>query len=331
MLTQQRLCIQFLSVFLLLGVLSTANTLQAAETFPAKPIVFIIQGEPGSGGDIMMRPVVQRLSKILGKPVMIVNKHGAGGSISLKELHDAKPDGYTIGGVALTIFTDKLAGISPYDHRNFSIVSFNHVMYPVLLASSKTKRPFKTVQEAISFAKTRPGEVSMATAGVGYVLWVAAMSFQEMAGVKFNVIPQPGTTAMIATQLAGGHMDLGVSSLSPSKSQIDAGNIRFLAMCGPKRSPDYPNVPTLIEELGYDVPVRAGMLVAGPPKIPADIINKLSRAWETATSDPEYQNFVVQLGSVPMFLAPDRALKYLDEQKAIFRPIMDKAGILKEK
>jgi tripartite-type tricarboxylate transporter receptor subunit TctC len=277
MITRQILCLLMSSALCLFALLSLGNKIQAAE-YPVKPIVLSVDGDPGSTTDIVMRV-------ILGKPVIIANKAGAAGSLGLKEIHDAKPDGYHIGTSLLTLVTNKLQGISPYDHRDFSVICFNHVSYPILIAATKTKRPFKTAEEVIPFAKAHPGEVSIATSGVGYIWWIATMAFQEMAGAKFNVIPQPGTSGAVAVAVAGGHADLGINTLGATQSQIDAGNVRFLAMFGPKRAPSYPDVRTAKEALGFDIPIAAGQLTLGPPKMPAEIVDKLSKSRSSENVD----------------------------------------------
>jgi tripartite-type tricarboxylate transporter receptor subunit TctC len=330
MLKQQRLGLLMLSVLCLFALFSLGNRTQAAE-YPVKPIILVVDGEPGSQSDILMRPLAKKLSAVLGKPVIIVNKPGAAGSMALKELHDAKPDGYYLGVSLLTLVSNKLQGISPYDHRDFSVICFNHVSYPILIASAKSKHSFKTAEEAISFAKAHPGEVSIATSGVGYIWWIGTMALQDIAKVKFNVIPQPGTSAAVATAVAGGHMDLGMNTLGPTQPQIDAGNVRFLVMFGPKRAPSYPDVRTAQEALGFDLPVTAGQLILGPPKMPAEIIDKLTKAWQIAARDPEYQRVLIQTNTVEKYLPPDQALTYLDGQQNIYRSVMDKAGILKKK
>jgi tripartite-type tricarboxylate transporter receptor subunit TctC len=329
LLSRQRLRLLMLSVLCLLALFSLENRIQAAE-YPVKPIIFAVDGEPGSQTDIIMRLATKKLSAALGKPVILAHKPGAAGALALKELHDAKPDGYYIGASLLTLVSNKLQGISPYDHKDFSIICFNHVSYPILIAATKTKRPFKTAEEVIPFAKAHPGEVSVATSGVGYIWWIATMAFQDIAGVKLNVIPQPGTSGMVATAVAGGHADLGINTLSPTQPQIDAGNVRFLAMFGPKRAPSYPNVRTAKEALGFDIPIAAGQLILGPPKMPAEVVDKLGKAWKIAASDPEFQKFLININSVPMYLPPDQALTYLDKQQELYRAIMGKAGILKK-
>lgn len=319
------------SGFLVLVVFSWGSGIEAAEQYPVKPITFIVGVEAGADGDIMTRPLAQKASPLLGQPMMVVNKPGAGSSLAYREVHDAKPDGYTIGMSFGTIITNKLQGISPYDYRDFTVLGLCTLYTPIVVASTKNPRPFKTMEEVISFAKAHPGEASVATSGVGQMLWVATMAFLEGTGLKFNIIPQPGAGGFVATQVAGGHTDLAILYLAAVKGQIEAGNVRPLAVFGDKRFPaPYQNVPSL-KEFGYDVFVQSSMVIIAPPKLPRDAADKLAKAFETAAADPEYQKFVAELNAVPFHLPPQRAVQFLNEQREVYRKIMGKAGILKEK
>jgi tripartite-type tricarboxylate transporter receptor subunit TctC len=195
------------TLFLTFNVVNPGNSLQAAETYPVKPINFIVPNEAGSDADIPARALLQKVSAILGKPVIVVNKPGAGSSIGMREVHDAKPDGYTIGMSHATILINKPLGTLPYDHAGFTVMGTYATLVPIIVASTKTSRPFKTMQDAIAYAKANPGEVSMATSGVGQSWWVATLAFQEGTGLNFNIIPQPGTGAFSIAQVAGGHTD----------------------------------------------------------------------------------------------------------------------------
>jgi tripartite-type tricarboxylate transporter receptor subunit TctC len=318
-----------IGVFLLTGSFN-ANSGHAAEQYPVKPINFIIPNEAGADADVLARPLCQRVSTILGKPLIIVNKPGAGSSIGFREVFGSKPDGYTIGMGHATIIINKLAGILPYDHNAFTVLGTYATFIPIIVASTKTQRPFKTMEEAISFAKSHPGDVSIATSGVGQSWWVATLAFQGGTGLEFNIIPQPGTGAFAITQAAGGHTDLAVVALAAAKSQIEAGNVRFVAVFGSKKAPGYENVPTL-KELGYDIWWESTQILIGPPKMPKDITEKLVKAFEVAAHDPEYQKFVTERNAFPFYLSPDKAVQFFDEQRKVVRAIMDKAGILKEK
>ena len=243
---------------------------------------------------------------------------------------DPNRDGYTIGLGHAALIINKFAGISPFDHSAFTVLGTYATIIPIIVASAKTQRPFKTMEEVISFAKSHPGEVSIATAGVGQNMWVATLIFQEGTGLKFNIIPQPGTGAYSITQAAGGHTDLAVLALAAAKSQIEAGNVRLITVYGSKKAPGYENVPTL-KELGYDISYETTQILIGPPKMPKEITDKLVKAFETAANDPEYHKFVIERNVVPFYLPPEKAVRFYDEQRKVVRAIMEKAGILKEK
>jgi len=327
----KRLCTVMISLLLIWGMFSLGNRIQAAEKYPVKPINFIVAVEAGADGDVICRPIVQRVSQMLGQPLIVVNKPGAGSSIGYREIHDAKPDGYTIGWASATIITNKLQGISPYDYHDFTHLGTLATYFPIIVSSMATQRQFKTIQEVISYAKAHPGELNMATAGIGQSWWVAAMSFIEGVGLKINTIPQAGAGAVTVTQVAGGHTDIGVVALGSAKSMIEGGKVRFLATLGSKRAPaPYDNIPT-VKELGYDVSWESTNILMGPPKMPKSIVDILVPAFKQAVNEPEYVKYVTERNALHTYIPPDQVISFHDERRAVVRKIMEKAGILKEK
>jgi tripartite-type tricarboxylate transporter receptor subunit TctC len=302
---------------------------RAAVPYPVKPITLIIPVEAGSDADIMTRPLAQKASAVLGKPIMIVNKPGAGSTIGYREVHGSKPDGYTIGMATITLVSSKVQGLMPLDYHDFSLIGTFYKMYANLYGSTKTKRPFQTVQEMIAFAKANPGEVKLSSSGIGMSLWVGAMAFIASTGIDINVIPQVGAGALTMAQIAGGHADLAVTHSAAAKSQIEAGNVRFLAVIGDERDPLYPNVPTM-KDIGYDVSWESMGIIAAPPKTPPEVMDKLTKAFEVAAKDAEYQKFLKDRFSNPFYLSPDKMVPYLDGRRKVVRNIMGKAGLLKD-
>jgi tripartite-type tricarboxylate transporter receptor subunit TctC len=301
----------------------------AAANYPVKPITFIVPIEAGSDGDLLSRPLVEKAAAILGKPIIVENKPGAGNSIGCREIHNARPDGYTIGMTPITILTNKLQGLMPYDQRDFTFLGTFYRTYANLYASTKTKQPFKTVQEVIAFAKAHPGDVALASAGVGSSLWIGAQAFISGTGVKLNVIPQAGAGGLSITQVAGGHADITVTHMAAAKAQMDAGNIKFLAVFGNERDPAFPDVPTM-KDLGYDVFWDSSGYVIAPPKLPKDVVEILTKAFAAAASDPEYHKFLKGRFADPFVNAPDKIVPALDEKQKLVRVIMEKSGILKD-
>ncbi|OGA45639.1 MAG: hypothetical protein A3F74_11475 [Betaproteobacteria bacterium RIFCSPLOWO2_12_FULL_62_58] len=325
----KRLFIAISSVFWCLGFFSL-GVVQAAEKYPVKPIVFIVAVEAGGDGDVLVRPIMQRVSQMLGQPIVIVNKPGGGSSIGYRELHGAKPDGYTLGWGSATIITNKLQGVSPLDYHDFTQLGAYATFFPIVIASTKSPVKFNTIQEAIAHAKANPGKLNMSTAGVGQSWWVAATAFIGGTGINVNTIPQPGAGALVVAQVAGGHAELGVAALASAKSMIESGQVKFLATLGEGRAPaPYDKIPT-VKELGYDVSWESSNFVMGPPKLPKEIVTILANAIEKAVKDPEFVKFVGERNARWDYIPPDKVVAAYDKRRTAVREIMSKAGILKE-
>lgn len=308
-----------------LGVVS-----HAANKYPVKPIEFIIPMEAGSDGDTLSRPAIAKVSQILGQPIIIINKPGAGSSIGYRQTLQAKPDGYTMGWGSATLISNKLQGITNFDYRDFIPLGPFATYFPVVVASTNSKHTFKTIQEAIAFAKAHPTEVSMAVAGIGQNWWVAAMDFVRGTGVQINMIPQPGTGAMCMAQVAGGHTDLTIVALGAAKPMVDSGQVRLLVSLGEKRAaPPYENVATM-RELGYDVGYESLNYAIAPPKVPKDIVDIWVKALKTAVSEPAYVKFCTERNARWEYMTPEQITAAFDKRKVVVREIMSKAGLLKE-
>lgn len=327
----KRLYVASISLLLAIGCIGWGNVLQAAEEYPVKPITVIVPLEPGADGDVIMRPVIQRASEVIGKPMVVVNKPGGGNTLGHREIHNAKPDGYTIGILVTAIAWSKMRGLVPFDHHDFTLICLTYAGFPVIYSATKTPKPFKSVQEVITQAKARPGEISMATTAVGGAYWVAANAVQEAVGVKFNLVPQEGSGGLVATAAAGGHTDLGISGFSAVKPQLDAENVRLLAAVADKHlTGKYSDVPTL-KDLGYDIALGTFTGVMGPKNMPKVATEKLVKAFEIASKDPKVVAHIQARYGDAYYLPPDQFLKYLDRQSEIYRKVLGKAGLLKEK
>jgi len=325
----KRLLIAISSVFWCLGIFSL-QAVQAAEKYPVKPILFIVPVEAGGDGDVLVRPVMERVSKMLGQPIVIVNKPGGGSSIGNREIHGAKPDGYTLGWGSATIITNKLQGVSPFDYHDFTQLGAYATFFPIVISATKSAVKFNTIQEAIAYAKANPGKLNMSTAGVGQSWWVAATAFIGGTGLNVNTIPQPGAGALVVAQVAGGHAELGVAALGSAKGMVESGQVKFLATLGDGRAPaPYDKIPT-VRELGYDVSWESSNFVMGPPKMPKEIVAILTSAVEKAVKEPEFIKFVSERNARWEYIPADQVVASYDKRRDTVREIMRKAGILKE-
>jgi tripartite-type tricarboxylate transporter receptor subunit TctC len=320
-----------LGVFLMLCVVNENGRVQAAEKYPVKPITLIMPLEAGGGLDVAIRPFCEHIGKLLGQPVIVVNKPGAGSSIGYRAIHDAKPDGYTIGAAMLTLVANKLQGILPYDHADFTILGTNQMPTPVIVASTKSKRQFKTFKEVIEFAKAHPEDILVAAGGKGQGWWNAAKDIEGITGVRFNLVPQVGSGASSIAQVAGGHVELGIVSLAEAKTQIEAGNAILLVTVVPgnRRIPSYPDVPC-ITEFGYNMRYASIAFILGPPNMPKEITDKLIKVVEIGAKDPEYAKFLAdKIAAVSLYWTPEETIKQLDQQRELLRDIFTKAGVIK--
>ena len=325
----RRLLIVILNILFCFGS-AHFGMVRAAEKYPVKPVDFIVPLEAGSDGDVISRPVMQKVSEILGHPVMIVNKPGAGSSIGYREVYRAKPDGYTIGWGSATLISNKMQGISPLDYHDFTMLGSFATYFPVIVAATNSKRPFKTIQEVMSYAKAHPGEVSVATGGIGQNWWVATMSFLKGTGLDINTIPQPGTGAMSMAPVAGGHTDLAVVGLGAAKSMLDGGQVRLLVNLGEERAPaPYDKISTM-KELGYEVSYESTNFAMGPPKMPKEVVDILVKAIKQAVNEPDYVKYCTERNARWEYIPPEKMVPLFDKRRIVVREIMSKAGILKE-
>lgn len=314
-----------LLILIALLVHSLQGWAQEKIDFPKKPIAFIVPMEPGSSTDNIGRPLAELMQKELGQPLMILNKPGAAGTIGLRDVYGAKPDGYTIG-VANTVHYAKLLGLVPFDHHDMTVIGIPAGGVPAIMCSSG--RPWKSIKELIDFAKNRPEELNAATTSKGAYWWLAAKAFEKAAGIKMNVLAQPGGGAMVVTQVAGGHVDVGVCGLPESRSQVQAGNIRYLAVFGRQRVPGYEQVPTLIES-GCKVEVLGILSLVAPKGLPKPVCDVLVQAFEKAVKSQVFKNTMAQMGAITVGMVSDEAVKFMDEQANVLQPFLKEAGLIK--
>jgi len=293
--------------------------------YPDKPIKMIIGYEAGSATDLIGRTFLQHLEKELGQPFLIVNKPGAASALALRELLDAKPDGYTLG-MSCSVNVLNIMGHLPKTHRDFDVIGIPLLTGSVLAVPSKS--PFQSVKELVDNAKANPGKLRMSTTSKGAVFWIHARYFERLTGTKFNLISNPGGASFVATQLGGGHADVGFAAYTPLQGQIKAGNIRLLGVTTEKRVPGF-EWPTLKEQ-GYDMVVMGWAAFLAPKGLPPDIYKKLLAAHAKIVGTKAWQDFCKATGSVgyPEYTG-EGAIKFLDRDAELQRPILEEIGAAK--
>ena len=323
-------CQRLIKPLLLICLFVFSSMSFSQEKYPSRPITFIMSVEAGADGDVLGRPLMEKVSRIIGQPITILNKPGAGSSIGYREIAQAKPDGYTIGWGSATIITNKLQGVSPLDFNSFTHLGGYATFFPILIASTKSTLKFNTVQEAIAYARANPGKVNLATAGVGQSWWVGAQTFLTGTNLSMASIPTTGAGAATALMVGGGHAELGVAGLGSAKALLDGGQIKFLASLSENRAPPpYDKLPT-IKELGYPVSWESTNIIIGPPGLPKEVVDRLSKAIEQAAREPDFIKFVEERDARWEYIAPEKVVPALSVRREVVKEIMAKAGLLKE-
>ncbi len=264
--------------------LTLTSGLATAADFPTKPITMYIGFRPGGAVDTTGRLIADKMSKILGQPVVAVTKAGGGGTVMASQLINAKPDGYTIGMGASAAYT-----LTPQINKNikYKIDDFTHLAtltYPSDAIVVKADSPYNTLKELIDAHKKSGTPISFASQVSASRLMCEAISAKS--GVKFKVIPVKGGAVGIQ-EVLGGHVDTTWSG-SGWTQQVRAGKMKALATMSAERMKDYPKIPTLIE-LGYGFTFTDTFMLSAPKGVPADVVAKLTAAIEKAIMDPEVQ------------------------------------------
>lgn len=311
-------------LFLLVGFLfhlSLAGSVQAApEKFPSRPITIMVGYAAGGTMDSAVRALAEATAKIIGQPVVVVNKPGAGTTIMMTDLKNQKPDGHTLGimssGAIIGYFLQKV----PYHPVNDfdSVLQVSAFNYGIAVRSDS---PWKTIGDLVAYAKANPGKVKYTGSGANSPAHLIMIQLGEAAGINWTHIPFQGG-AEAATNVMGGHCDV---TCSPTewKSGVDSGRLRLIACAMDKRFKAYPKVPTLIEE-GYNVKGYGYLAVVGPKGMPKDRVKILQDAFHQAMNDPAYQKTLDALLFPTIYKNSADCDKYTKELVAIIGPLVEK-------
>jgi tripartite-type tricarboxylate transporter receptor subunit TctC len=312
------------SKFLTLSVAALAVTLTGslvtAAEFPSKPITMFIGFNPGGAVDTTGRLIADKMSKILGQPVVAVTKSGGGGTVMAAQLINAPADGYTIGMGASAAYT-----LTPQINKNikYKIDDFTHLAtltYPSDAIVVKADSPYKSLKDMIEAHKKENKAISFASQVSASRLMVMAIA--EKANVKFKIIPVKGGAVGIQDVL-GGHIDTTWSG-SGWTEQVRAGKLRALATMSAERMKDYPDIPTLIE-LGYGFTFTDTFMLSAPKGVPADVVAKLEMALKQAINDPDVQKTLHdKVGLLTKYRGAKDTLAFLHKQHDDVGPLVKK-------
>jgi len=285
----------FLSVVAVIaGLIAPA----AAQTWPDRPIRWIVPYPPGGGTDIAARLIGERLSQQVGKPVVIDNRPGGNTIIGTGLMARAQPDGYTIGLVT-DAFSANIAldRKMPYDPLHDLVPVAQLLEVPFVLVVNPAQVQAKTLPELIAYAKAHPGWLTLASLGPGSPHEAALAWLADVAGVKALIVPYkgggPAMQDLLGGQVKG--MMYGTSSALP---MIKAGKVRALAVTSRDRVADLPDVPTVREQGFPDYTFASWFAVVAPAKTPSSIIKRLNKEINTALKDPSVTDKLGSTGGI---------------------------------
>ena len=293
---------------------ATFSCTALAQAWPTKPIRIVVPFPPGGGTDIIARETSQRVAAATGWTFVIDNKPGAGGNLGVDSAAKSAPDGYTIviGQTSNLAVNPTLYVKLPYDSQKDLVPIVLLANAPLVMVTG-TGTPYKTLADAVSAAKARPGALNFASPGNGTVAHLTSEMFQKAANVKTQHVPYKGA-AQALTDVISGTVDLYMSSVPTLIGQIRNGKLRPLAVSSAKRVDDLPNVPTINEAgyQGFDAVTWFGLLA--PAGTPREAIVRLNAEFNKALQNPQLRKKLGDEGADPAGGTPEQFAALIREE-----------------
>lgn len=320
-----------------IGALTQAAALTgyaAGAKFPAKPILFVVPYAPGGGTDIMVR-VIDKIGtqlKILPQPLVIENKSGGSGVVGKSYAKTKPADGYTITCADDSSTVVDLFGNSPWPYNDFTYIAKLNVDYQMIVV--RVESPYKTLKDLVAAAKAKPKTVKIAGTGVAQIDVLHVARFEKASGINFNYIGFD-SGGQVMTNLLGGHVDAAIANPGEAYEQMRAGKVRSLGVSSEKRlgfdSAIFKDVPTW-KEAGVDLSLSQWRGVAGPKGMAKEPLDWLTDALKKITQSKEWQEqYLDKFLQVGVFVTGAAMQKEAEEEYAVYKTIMEGAGLFKKK
>jgi tripartite-type tricarboxylate transporter receptor subunit TctC len=308
-------------------LLSFAALAAFAQAYPSRQVTIIVPYPPGGLIDLVARVIQPKMQTELGQPVLVENRSGAGGNVGAEAVVRAAPDGYTLllGNPSLGISPSLYAKLSYRPLVDLAYVGLYGTVPNVLVVNPSV--PAKTVAELVAYAKKNPGQLNYGSPGYGTSPQMSMELFKSMTGTFIVHIPFRGAGPANAA-LLGGEVQLSFDNLPPQVEMIKAGRVRALAVTSLKRSPVFPEVPTLDESglKGYEVTSWFGLVV--PAKTPREVIVRLNQALNRSTADPKIREQLVGRGATVIQGTPEEFFAFVKAEIEKWAPVVKRVGVV---
>ena len=312
-----------------LAALTADAAIVSAQTYPSQPVHIVVPFPPGGGTDALVRAIQEPMQRALGGTIIVDNKGGGGGNIAHEFVAKQPADGHwmVVSANNLPLYPYIVAKLG-YDPKTaFIPIGFIAKQDSVLVGSSDA--PWADLKAIIAAAKAAPGSVQYGTAGLTTPMHLSTEQFAMLNGLKLTHVPFRGTGPLV-TDLLGGHIKLGMSSLTSVAPQIAAGKLKSYAMASLERSSAAPTIPTFKELGAGDVDGTIVYALLAPAGTPPAVVAKLNKALNDAVSTPEGKDDLKKRGFVAMGGTPQQLGDWLRIQEPIWVPVLQAAGIKPE-
>jgi tripartite-type tricarboxylate transporter receptor subunit TctC len=311
-------------------VAAYAASAAGATAWPARPIRVMLPNSPGSATDILGRIAFQRMADILGQPLLVDNRPGAGGTTGVEIGMRAQPDGYTITTVTLAVLA-----VAPHTFKSVGYDVFRDVQPVSVFAIAQTgvcvnaQLPVQSVRELLELAKARQGRLLMASAGIGSTSHMGGLLFTSLARIDATHVPYKGGGPSMAA-VAQGEADWTVGPIVAATTHVKAGRMRCLATGGDRRSPLYPDLATIAESgvPGFRFSGWNGIVV--PAKTPRAVVDRLHGALVTALKRDDVRQLYAVQGEEPAWNSPDAFARLIREDFEAMGKLVKVAGVKPE-
>jgi tripartite-type tricarboxylate transporter receptor subunit TctC len=302
----------------LVSALPLIGPASAQGAWPTRTITMIVPFPPGGQADLAARPIAASLEKILGQPVVVENRGGAGGSIGNAAVARAEPDGYTIlmtlSSLAVLPEADRLFGRQPaYEVGQLAPVA--RVLADPTLLAVPASAPWKTLQDFVEDAKKRPGQIPYGSSGPYGTLHVSMEMFASAAGIKLLHVPYRGAGPAV-TGLLAGQIQALASAPGVLKPHVDSGAMRVLANWGATRVASFPDLPTFKEQGYPDVEFYIWAGLFAPKGLPEPVMTRLRDGMRQAMTDPEVLRVFENAGSPPAYQDAAEFARFVETDSA---------------
>jgi tripartite-type tricarboxylate transporter receptor subunit TctC len=299
-----------------------------AQTWPERAVRIVAPFSPGGGTDIVGRLLAQKLSSQMGGTFVVENRPGAAATIGASFVARAAPDGYTllISAPEMSIHPNMRSKL-PYDPlKDFALIS--QLTSGQFMLASHPSVPVKTVKELIALAKARPGRLDYGSSGTGGINHLSGQLLQLMAGFRWVHVPFKGSGASVVGLMVG-EIDFVFGSTASLVGPATSGRVRAIAVTGPKRFSEFPNVPTIAESgvPGFNVTGWYGLYA--PAGTPGDIVRRLNAGVERALNSPDVKEKLAKTGNEVVASSPEEFAAFLRAQIAKWAKVIQDSGLKK--